>query len=714
MTHPARHNRYLNTMEMRRRRTVVRSRPYSIQLEVTTKCNLACIMCARDKYHGRGRHLDDDILARFLEELLPTAQDVIVSSFGEPLLYPKFGEIAARIDPDSGLELGFFTNLLVLTEEMAEHLVRSGVGYINVSIDGATKETYERIRAGGRWETLIEKIELLNAVKCRLGSKKPRMNLCVVGSTLNIEEAPLFVEFARQHGFDSVKYNPNMYVDDEEMEYLSLVHEQGKAVRMFEEAHRRAVELDMHTNFHMKPYKVDPDRPPEKQRSADVPAGRLLANRLKQAWRTSLQWRLENTWHQAGGERKYFFLLAAQKAARKVFTLDRVPGIGLVMERAPIPHVIPNDAPPPACGNPWTHVHVKEDGLVYPCCFSDEVMGDLRKQSFEEIWNGEKYQDLRRSLSELKPWASCKRASCNWINGSFCSDYGARIAPKHAVTEIDGSAGTEIALRIANTGRLRWMPPGQKKRREKDAPVTLSYRLFNEHNELVDEGEHVPVPRLVVPGESIEMTLRVKPVRHAGAMKLKIDMVHEGVTWFGERGNNAREMAVRVTNVPFAAYVGHADKVRIARTLDRVLSPHERLELPLRVTNVGTETLGNGDGRDFLSYHWRREKGDYVEWEGRRVALEGGVPPGGHVEVTLPVDVAPDETGRYELEIDVVRDGETWLSTAWGRPLLAYPARVAATTDAAALLPREDERGKLYAFEPRGQCVANTGNKGIW
>ncbi|MDK2972546.1 MAG: hypothetical protein PWP23_2301 [Candidatus Sumerlaeota bacterium] len=705
MTHPARENRFLNSVEMRERRTVLRSMPYSVQLEVTTKCNLACIMCARDKYHGRGEDLADDILDPVLDQILPTAQDIIVSSFGEPLLYPRFRDILLRIEPDSGLQLGFFTNLLLLTEEMAEELVKRGAAYVNASIDGASKETYERIRAGGKWETLLEKIELLNAVKRRHNSSTPHLNLCVVGSTLNIDETALFVEFARAHGFDSVKYNPNLYVDDEEMDYLSLVHEQEKTVRQFRVGYQRALELDLHTNYHQKPYRVASAPGPIPRQASHWT---IFINRLKRLYRTRLGWRLENNWNQSGGIPRHFVTLALRKAGN--LTLNAIPVYGWKRRvEHPIPHVIPNDAPPRSCGNAWTHVHVKSDGLVYPCCFSDEVMGDLRKQSFAEIWNGEKYQDLRRSLTSGNYWASCRKASCNWVEGGKSSEYGCRIELTGAVESFDGSAGAEIPVRIANTGRFRWRPPEHKGVTHRNY-VALAYRLFNARNELIDEGGHVPIPRAVKPGDSIEMTLAVKPVRFGGPVRLKIDMVHEGITWFGERGNNARDVELNVVNVPFAAYVGVTNKALVKQLLAGPLIPGERFELPLKVRNVGTETLGALPETDFVSCHWRDATGEIVEWEGLRATLNTPLEPGGECAVALTVEVPRGiEPGTCQLEIDLVREDQEWLSLAWGRPLLAW--RVEVEERAA----DEEKRAPMQpAAEAFGQCAANTGSKGIW
>jgi len=47
----------------------------------------------------------------------------------------------------------------------------------------------------------------------------------------------------------------------------------------------------------------------------------------------------------------------------------------------------------------WESVVALQDGRVTPCCFDYEgkvILGDLKTQSFEEVWHGQKMRDLRR------------------------------------------------------------------------------------------------------------------------------------------------------------------------------------------------------------------------------------------------------------------------------------------------------------------------------
>jgi sulfatase maturation enzyme AslB (radical SAM superfamily) len=52
------------------------------------------------------------------------------------------------------------------------------------------------------------------------------------------------------------------------------------------------------------------------------------------------------------------------------------------------------------CIIPWIHTHTWPGGQVFPCCLSrsENVIGNLNTSSFEAIWNGETYRQLRLDL----------------------------------------------------------------------------------------------------------------------------------------------------------------------------------------------------------------------------------------------------------------------------------------------------------------------------
>jgi len=74
------------------------------------------------------------------------------------------------------------------------------------------------------------------------------------------------------------------------------------------------------------------------------------------------------------------------------------------------------------CPYPWTSLVVASNGDVVACCRDLQhktVLGNLFKQDLGEIWNGEKYQQLRRSLAEGKPEGACKDCDMPYEKSKF-------------------------------------------------------------------------------------------------------------------------------------------------------------------------------------------------------------------------------------------------------------------------------------------------------
>ncbi|MEQ9423404.1 MAG: SPASM domain-containing protein [Cyclobacteriaceae bacterium] len=73
------------------------------------------------------------------------------------------------------------------------------------------------------------------------------------------------------------------------------------------------------------------------------------------------------------------------------------------------------------CWKMWHSCVITWDGQVIPCCFDKDAshtMGDLKKSSFKEIWQGKKYQQFRsavlRSRSEIEICKNCSEGTKVW------------------------------------------------------------------------------------------------------------------------------------------------------------------------------------------------------------------------------------------------------------------------------------------------------------
>ncbi|MEM4948156.1 MAG: radical SAM protein [Candidatus Jordarchaeales archaeon] len=60
------------------------------------------------------------------------------------------------------------------------------------------------------------------------------------------------------------------------------------------------------------------------------------------------------------------------------------------------------------CYRPWLSADINHNGDVVPCCYSDVVMGNVKNRSFREVWDGEKYNRLRRVFRRGRLPEFCK------------------------------------------------------------------------------------------------------------------------------------------------------------------------------------------------------------------------------------------------------------------------------------------------------------------
>ena len=91
------------------------------------------------------------------------------------------------------------------------------------------------------------------------------------------------------------------------------------------------------------------------------------------------------------------------------------------------------------CMMPWVHMHAFPDGRAYPCCLSDywHPVGDLRKNTMEEIWNQDPYKTMRTNMLSDKPCKECTKCYEQETNGFFSMRNDANRNYGHHIAEVD-------------------------------------------------------------------------------------------------------------------------------------------------------------------------------------------------------------------------------------------------------------------------------------
>ncbi len=178
------------------RKPEVCARPYYVQCEVTTHCNLACYMCVRNEVIKHPEHLP---LARFQAAFDQVgAPKLTLSGAGEPLLNPDLKQMIVYAK-ERGASVMIPTNGTLLGRgAMAQDLIASGLNVMKVSIDAATPQTYQAVRRQDCFEKIIGGIEQLNELKKKAGQRFPEIRFDVVILKENYREMADIIRLAHR------------------------------------------------------------------------------------------------------------------------------------------------------------------------------------------------------------------------------------------------------------------------------------------------------------------------------------------------------------------------------------------------------------------------------------------------------------------------------------------------------------------------------------
>lgn len=163
----------------------------NIVVEINNTCNLNCIMCeTKNSKRPKGVMSVDDFVWILDKVIKPKGQKVlVVHTVGEPLMHPHFDKIANEVYKRN-IRLLVTTNGLFLKKHSRIFEKYPGLfAGINISVDGASKETYDKIRIGGEFTSLIENLQWLTDVNRRLKLRIP-IGIQSVVSADNLHEIP--------------------------------------------------------------------------------------------------------------------------------------------------------------------------------------------------------------------------------------------------------------------------------------------------------------------------------------------------------------------------------------------------------------------------------------------------------------------------------------------------------------------------------------------
>jgi MoaA/NifB/PqqE/SkfB family radical SAM enzyme len=166
--------------------------PFKIEVEHTTACDKKCIICEHTYWKEKSERLSFEEFKRIIDQF-PYLLWINITGEGSGFLNPDFIKMIEYLRARD-ISVNFVDELDLLDEEKAKKLVEYGVNCIWISMDGATKETYEKIKVGCSFERTIENLKMLLRIKKEYKSPLPTICFRFVVNKLNYQEMPQMVE----------------------------------------------------------------------------------------------------------------------------------------------------------------------------------------------------------------------------------------------------------------------------------------------------------------------------------------------------------------------------------------------------------------------------------------------------------------------------------------------------------------------------------------
>ncbi len=210
-------------------------RPEYLHLSIDETCNLFCESCRECIRISKGEELEKTIILK--EKLLRDADKTIQSYFlagnGEVFLSKTYEEIWKSSIINNAKTIRILSNGMLFTPKKWEEFYKGKENaniWVYISIDAATKETYEQIRRGGKFEILLKNLKFISELRKNNIINYFRINFVV--QRKNFKEMEQFIKLGIELGVDNVFFtkilNWGTY-SDEEFDKISMMERDMQA-----------------------------------------------------------------------------------------------------------------------------------------------------------------------------------------------------------------------------------------------------------------------------------------------------------------------------------------------------------------------------------------------------------------------------------------------------------------------------------------------------
>jgi MoaA/NifB/PqqE/SkfB family radical SAM enzyme len=346
-----------------------------VYFKLTGACNLRCKMCGQYGVKGvmidcaaeeNKKTLPLETWKKFVDEIAPQKPVTYIWG-GEPFLYPDLLPLVKYMI-DKGLFVSVNTNG-TLIEKHAEQIVRDKWSTILVSLD-AFRDVNDELRGKGSYDRVMAGFKAINREKEKQKSKYPMLGIVSVVTNQNYQDLANLAEASKEYNLDIHVINLGTYTNDK------IVADQ-----------RRFMKEKLDTDIDcLEAYNTGYNLGIDGKKLHEI----LLDLHNKDYGHTILTVPVLNP------EKTHTYYAELETPVRN------------------------------HCVVPWCQANVNYNGDVHFCAdYPDFILGNITKQSFKEIVNGDRANLFRKTLNESEGgmFPGCLRCYQNMLFGKKIKGY---------------------------------------------------------------------------------------------------------------------------------------------------------------------------------------------------------------------------------------------------------------------------------------------------
>jgi radical SAM protein with 4Fe4S-binding SPASM domain len=332
----------------------ISSFPYSINFLITDRCNFRCKMCSffAQEFNAKEKELDFEEVRKFLISI-KQYKPIIALGGGEPFVKKDIFKIIELIKKECRLKCIIFTNGYLLNKEKINKLEGFKLDYIVISIYG-DREIHDSITGiNGSFEKIAENIKLIQK------SKKLNFIISTVFMEENYRNLRKIVEDLMKMGVKKIKIENLNFITKKEYEFTNWqINPIRKPVKNIK-PHHRPKEI-----FNLYPYTLIRENCFESN----------LVNEM-------------------------LSILKEIKFKNRVFLKPNLSEKEFISWYG---SEISNKEENKKCYFIKHSLFIDPYGNIIPCQFLRNcILGNIKKDKIEKLWNSEKYFNLRKIIDEI-------------------------------------------------------------------------------------------------------------------------------------------------------------------------------------------------------------------------------------------------------------------------------------------------------------------------